>query len=163
MVLVNSTKGGHRVLTFLVGVAQIKGKDGLIDLLLVQHVVERRNNLVDGDGVKAQSQDTVESTKGKSKTRLAGCFGELLVLELQIPNLDGVFGNKATQTAGSISDLELAAVLLECGGRRRVVLAVEVAGDRATLGRRHPQVGATSVKDNLELLGRGTDFDLGEV
>ena len=44
-----------------------------------------------------------------------------------------------------------------------VVLAVEIASDRATLGRRHPEVGAASIEDDLEALWRSTDGDLGEI
>jgi hypothetical protein len=60
-------------------------------------------------------------------------------------------------------DLELGAVLLVSRGSGRVVLGVEVAGDAATLLGRNPEVGATSVENDLEALGRSTDGDLGEV
>ena len=44
-----------------------------------------------------------------------------------------------------------------------VVLAVEVAGDGAAVCGWDPEVGATSVKDNLELLRRVADGNLREV
>ena len=44
-----------------------------------------------------------------------------------------------------------------------VVLVVEVASNRATVRRGDPQVGAASVEDDLELLGRVADGNLGEV
>jgi hypothetical protein len=44
-----------------------------------------------------------------------------------------------------------------------VILGVEVAGDGATFGRWDPEVGATSVKDNLKLLRGRTDGNLGKV
>lgn len=44
-----------------------------------------------------------------------------------------------------------------------VVLVVEVASDGATLGRGNPKVGAAGVKDDLELLRRVADGNLGEV
>jgi hypothetical protein len=40
---------------------------------------------------------------------------------------------------------------------------VEVAGDGVALGGRNPEVGASSVEDDLEVLGRGTERDLREV
>ena len=43
------------------------------------------------------------------------------------------------------------------------VLAVKIASDGATLRRRDPKVGASGVEDDLELLRRGADSNLGEV
>ena len=44
-----------------------------------------------------------------------------------------------------------------------VVLVVEVASDGATLRRGNPKVGAAGVEDDLELLRRVTNSNLGEV
>ena len=44
-----------------------------------------------------------------------------------------------------------------------VILVVEVASNGATVRRRDPQVGAAGVEDDLELLGRVADGNLGEV
>jgi hypothetical protein len=44
-----------------------------------------------------------------------------------------------------------------------VVLAVEIACDGITILRRNPEIGAASVEHDLEVLGRGTERDLGEV
>lgn len=44
-----------------------------------------------------------------------------------------------------------------------VVLVVEVASNGTTVRRGDPQVGAASVEDDLELLGRVADGNLGEV
>jgi hypothetical protein len=40
---------------------------------------------------------------------------------------------------------------------------VEPAGDRVALRRRHPQVGAARVEDDLELLRGRAERDLGEI
>lgn len=44
-----------------------------------------------------------------------------------------------------------------------VVLVVEIASDGTAVRRGDPQVGAASVEDDLELLGRVADGNLGEV
>lgn len=163
MVLVDTTEGGLRAVTFLVGIAQVESKHGLINKLLVDHVVEGRNHLVHGDGVVSKAENAVEATESKGQTRLVGGLGEVLAFNLQVTNLESVLGDKATQAAGSIADLELGAILLVCARRRRVIFAVEEAGNGAARLGWNPEVGATSVKDNLEGLGRGTNLDLREV
>jgi hypothetical protein len=67
----------------------------------------------------------------------------VLSLDLQVTNLKGVPRHEAAQAARSITNLELGAILLIGARRRRVILAVKEAGDRAALRRRDPQVGAT--------------------
>lgn len=161
--LVHTTKGGLGVVTLLVGVAQVESKLGLIQKLLVQHVVEGRDHLVDGDGVVSQTQDTIKAAEGKGQTRLASSLGEVLLLDLQVADLQGVLRHEAAQAARAVADLELGTVLLVGARRGRVILAVEEARDRGALGRRDPQVGATRVQNNLEGLGRSTEGDLGEV
>ena len=48
-----------------VGVAEIESKDGLIEQLLIHHVVERRWDVVDRNGVVAQTQNAIKSAEGK--------------------------------------------------------------------------------------------------
>lgn len=161
--LVDTTKGSDGVIAILVGVAKVESEHRLIHELLVDHVIEGRNHLVHGDGIIAKAENTIKATEGKSQTRLIGSFGEVLSLDLQVTDLEGVLRHEAAQAARSIANLKLGAILLVGARRRRVILAVEEAGNRAALRRRDPQVGATGVKDNLEGLGRGTNRDLGEV
>lgn len=97
--LVNTTKGSLRGITFFVAVAEVEGKDRLIKRLLVQHVIERRDNLVDGDGVESKTQDTVKAAKGESQARLVGGFGEVLVLDGNVADRHSVAGNKALKAA----------------------------------------------------------------
>lgn len=110
--LVHATECGLGLVTLLVGVTQVEGEHGLIQETLVQRVVEGRNHLIDGDGVKAQTQDTVEAAKGKSQTRLLGSLGEVLVLDLQVANLQSILGYEAAQATRSVPNGELGAVLL---------------------------------------------------
>lgn len=65
--------------------------------------------------------------------------------------------------AGAVLDRELGAVLLVAGRLARVVLAVEVAGDGAAGLGGDPEVGASGVEDDLEVLRWVADGDLGEV
>jgi hypothetical protein len=87
LALINTTESS---LGLLVGVAEVEGKDRLVKEALIKHVVERWDDLVDRDGVVSQTHDTVEPSKGKSKTRLGGSLGKVLTLDLEIANLEDV-------------------------------------------------------------------------
>lgn len=163
MVLVDATESRHGIVTLLVGVSKVEGKDGLVKKTLVKHVVEGRNNLVHGDGVITQAENAIEPAEGKGKTRLVGRLGEVLSLDLQVANLQGVLRNESAKAARAVLDGEFTAVLVIRTRGRRVILVVEVAGNRAAFARRNPKVRATSVQDNLELLGGSTQLDLREV
>lgn len=163
VLLVNTTKGSLGIVALLVGVAEIESEHRLIEQLLVQHVVERGDDPVDRDGVKAQTQDAVETAKGESQTGLARRLSEVLFLDREIANTDGILRDKARQAARPVADAEFRAVLLVGGRRRRIVLVVQVAGDGTALRRWHPQVGTASVKDDLEGLRRGANGDFREV
>lgn len=162
MVLVDATEDGLR-LRALVGVAKVEGEHGLVQQTLVERVVERRNNLVHADGVVTKTENTIEPAEGKRETGLGSGFCEVLVLDLQVTNLESVLGHETAERSRSVADLEVGAVLLVGRRSRRIVLGVEVASDRAALGRRDPKVGASGVKDDLEVLRRRSDGDLGEV
>lgn len=158
--LVNTTKD-NLALTLLVG--QVEGKDGLVQELLVDHLVEGGDDVVDRDGVVGQAHDTIKATKGKGQTGLLGSLGKVLALDLEVTDLDIIVGDETRQAAGSVVDLEFTTVLLVGGRGRRVVLGVEVAGNAAALLGRNPEVGAAGVEYDLEALGGVTDGDLGEV
>jgi hypothetical protein len=135
----------------------------LDELASVEHVVERRDDAVHTDGVVAETHDAVEPAEGKGKTGLGGGLSEVLVLHLEVADLEDIVGHEAAQLAGSVADLERGAVLLVRRRRGRVILGVQVAGDRVALGRRDPEVGAARVEDDLERLGWRAEGDLGEV
>lgn len=107
MVLVDSTKHGLRLVTLVIGVTQIEGDYWLVKETLVNHTVERRHDLVDTDGIIAETHDPIETTKCEGKARLFGGFGKVLVFNLDIPDLDCVLRDEAAQTAGAITDLEV--------------------------------------------------------
>jgi hypothetical protein len=163
VVLVDATEHGLALGALVVGVAEVEAEDRLVEQALLEHAVERRDNAVHRDGVVAKAHDAVEAAKGKGKAGLRGRLGEQLVLDLEVANLNSVLADVALKAARAIPDGEVGAVLLV--GRRLavVVLGVQVAGDRAAVTAGHPQVGATGVQDDLELLRRSADGDLGEV
>jgi len=68
------------------GVSKVKSKDWLIEQTLPDHGIEWRLNLVDGNGVITETQDSVKAAKGKCESRLVCDFGKQLILEGQIPN-----------------------------------------------------------------------------
>ena len=119
--------------------------------------------MVDRNSVISKTKDTIESTKGKGKTWLRGSLTEQLVLDFQVTHLDGVLGNVTLDGSRSVSDGKVGAVLLV--GRRAavVILLVEVASNGATVGRRDPEIGATGVHNDLELLWWVTNSNGGEV
>jgi hypothetical protein len=158
--LIDTTKGS---LALAILVIEVESKDGLVQKLLVDHLVEGRDHAVHGNAVIAETEDTVEATKGESQTGLLSGLSEVLVLDLEVADGDNIIGDETRQAARSVVDLELGAIFLISRGSGRVVLRVKVAGDAAALLGRNPEVGATSVENDLEALGRSTDGDLREV
>lgn len=144
-------------------VGEVEGEDLLVEEALLDHAVEGGNDLVDRDGVEAETQDAVEAAEGEGKSGLLDGLTEELVLDHQVADGDLVLGDVAADAAGAVLDGEFGAVLLVAGGLARVVLAVEVAGDGAARLGWNPEVGASGVKDDLECLWRVADGDLGEV
>jgi hypothetical protein len=163
VVLVDTTEHGLALSALVVGVAEVETEHGLIEETLLEHAVEWRNNAVHGDGVVAQTHDTVETAKGKGKTGLRSRLGEQLVLDLEVANLDSVLADVALKASGAVSDGKVGAVLLVGGRLAVVVLGVQVAGNGAAVAAGNPQVGATGVQYDLKLLRRGADGDLREI
>jgi hypothetical protein len=163
VVLVDTTEQGLALSALIVGVAEVEAEHGLVEQTLVDHAVERRDNAVHGDGVVAETHDTVEAAEGESEAGLRGSLSEQLVLDLEVADLDGVLADVALKAAGAIPDGEVGAVLLVGGRLAVVVLGVQVAGNGAAVTAGNPQVGATGVQNDLELLRRSADGDLGEV
>lgn len=85
------------------------------------------------------------------------------MFDLEITNPEGILRDKAAQTTGAISNLELGTVFLVRRRSGRVVLGVKIARNRATFLGWNPQVGASRVQDDLENLRWGTDGDVGEI
>lgn len=163
VVLVDTTEDGLGLSLLVVGVAEVEGEDRLVEQVLVNHRVERRGDLVDTDGVVSKTEDTVEAAEGESQARLLSGLTEELVLDLDVTNLDSVLRDVTLNSTRAVADGKVGAVLLV---RRRVavvVLVVEIASDGTAVRRGDPQVGAASVEDDLELLGRVADGNLGEV
>lgn len=134
VVLVDTTENGLGLRLLVIGVAKVEGEDGLVKKALLDSGVEGRDDAVDTDGVVAETQDTVETAKGKGKTRLRGSFTEELVFDLEVTDLDSVLGDVTLYGTRAVSDGKVRAILLV---RRRitvVVLLVEVASDGAAVG-----------------------------
>lgn len=164
VVFVNATEHCLGLITFAVGsVAEVEGKDGFVKHALVDHVVEWRNDLVHGNRVIPKAKNTIESAEGEGQARLAGRLTKVLVLDLQIANLNSILGDESSNTSRAIRNLKGRAILLVSRRLRRVVLRVEIARDRAAFGGWNPEVGAASVENDFELLGRGADGDVREV
>ena len=112
VVLVDATEDGLGLSLLVVGVTEVEGEDGLIKQVLGDHLIERRRDLVNTDGIVTQTEDTVESAKGESKTGLLGSFTEELVLNLDVTDLDSVLGDVTLDGTRAVADSEVGAVLL---------------------------------------------------
>jgi hypothetical protein len=162
VVLVNSAKDNlGRLIAILA--REVEGKDGLVDEALVDHLVEGRDDAVDGQSVEAHAQNTVETAESKGKTGLAGGLGKVLTLDLEVTNGESVLGDETLHATGAVADLEVGAVLLVRGRSGRIILLVQVASNAAARLAGNPKVGATSVENDLEVLGGITDGDFREV
>lgn len=93
-------------LALLVGTSKVESKDGFVKKTLVNHGVERRNNLVDRDRVITKAQNTVELAEGESQTRLRSSLSEDLILNFKVPDLKGVLRYKTAQATRAVADLE---------------------------------------------------------
>ena len=91
VILVHATKHGLRFVALtVVGVAEIEGDDRLVKKALVNHIIERWNNLVNANRIIAETHDSIEATEGKSKARFLSSFSKVLTLDLDVANLDSV-------------------------------------------------------------------------
>jgi len=102
------TKSGNSIIK----ISKIESEDLLVKEALLDHVVKGWHNFVDGDGVIAQTQDTIKSTKGEGQARFAGGLTKFLLLDLQVSNLKGVLRDEPCNASRAISDLEVRPILL---------------------------------------------------
>src|SRR5204863_3678788 len=82
VIFVDPTEGSFRFISLFVAVTQVETEHWLIQQILIQHVVERRYNPIDGDGVISKPKNAIESAEGESKTWFAGCLSEVLPYHL---------------------------------------------------------------------------------
>lgn len=112
VVLVDTAKDDLGV---ILAAAEVKGKDGLVNELLVDHGVEGRNDTLDSDAVKAETENAVKATEGESQARLAGGLAKVEVLDVDIADGEGILGDKTLHLTGTVADLKLGAVGLVGG------------------------------------------------
>lgn len=163
MVVVDTSEDSLGVITLSVGIAEVESEDLLVEESLVDHAVEWWDDLVDGDGVESKTKDAVEATERESQSWLLGGLSEVLALDLQVADGKVVVGDESLHAAGAVVDLKRGSVGLVGVGLGGVILAVEVAGDRAALLGWNPEVGGAGVEDDLEGLWWIAEGDLGEV
>jgi len=108
---------------------QVEAKDGLVDQALVDKVVEGRDDTLDGDGVIAETKDTVKLAKGKGKTRLLDRLAKGLILDDDAADVEVVVADNTLERTRAVLNAKLSAVGLEGLGLVRVVAAVEEAGN----------------------------------
>ena len=160
LVLVDTAKD-NLGLAILVG--EVEGEDGLINELLLNHLVERRGDPVHCDSRVAETKNSIKAAKGKSQAGLARSLGKELVIDGNVTNGHSVLRDEAAEATRAILNLKARSVLLVRRRLGRLVLVVEVAGDGAALGRGNPKVGAAGIQNYLEGLGWRSEGNFGEV
>lgn len=156
--LVVTTEG--QLTEVLGGVTKVETELSGLNQVLLNQVLEGGRDVVDGEDREGKTQDTVELAELVSTTKTRGIsdFGEDLVLDNKATHVQHVLGLEASNRARTVLNVESSTVL-DVGGRLGgVILGVSAAAGVA-LGGSDPQVRATSVEDDLELLGRGTEVD----
>ena len=86
-----------------------------------------------------------------------------MVFDLEVPNAQDVLGDEASYLTGAIANTKFGAILLVGRRSRGVIFLVKIAGNRAAGGAWNPEVGAASVEDDLEFLGRRAESNGAEV
>ena len=146
----------------VVGVlGQPEGENVLVNELLVHDVVPDGGDGVDGDGLESKTEDTIELGSKEGDSRLGGGLSEGLVGDMEVRDVEDIGGKETRKTTSSVLDLKVLTIGRRGGGSSGVVLVVGLTSDvtTATGGGRDPKVGGTSVKDDSEWLGGGTELD----
>lgn len=92
--------------------AELECEDGLVEELLVDHLVEGGYDAVNGDAVKCEAEDAIKLSECESEAGLRGRLCKVLMLYDEVSDAESVLGDEPLHCAGSILDLEYCAVLL---------------------------------------------------
>jgi len=136
---------------------EIEGEHGLADESLVDEVVPDRGCVVDRDGIKGKTHDSVKLAKVKGDTVLLGDLTKVLVDNSQVAETDRVARDESVDASASVEDIEISSVGLVCAAGSAVITVVMAASKLSALLAGNPEVGAASVEDDLEGLGRSSD------
>ena len=110
--------------------------------------------MIDRDGIISHSENAVESTERKGKTRFLSCLGEKLILNRHARKVQSIGTHESGKTATAISNLERGAILLVRGRSRGVVLGMEKTGDGRTFRGRNPKIRTSRIEHDFECLWR---------
>lgn len=162
---VDTTQNQFTTLSSGTVTGQVEGEDIGVNQTLGVHVVEGRDDIVDGNRLVGHTEDTIEAGSNKAGTGFRGGFGEGLGLDGQTIDGDGIGGQVAGQTARAVLDGEGFTVSNIGGGGRGIVLVVVLAGGvgGSAAGSGDPQVGGARIEQNFEFLWWSTDGDLAVV
>lgn len=138
---------------------QPKPKLGGLDKAGRDALVEDGGDTVNGDSLPSHPEYTVELGLHEGDAGLHGGLSEGAVGDVDATEVDQVIVQVALHGAAAVLDGEVAPVNLVGGRLGRGVLLVVEAGWGLAGGARHPQVGAASVEQHIEVLGRRADGD----
>jgi len=136
--------------------SKVEGEHGVLDKTLVEKVVPDRSGVVNGDGVEGKTHDSVKLAKVEGDAVLLGDLTKVLRLDLQIAKSNGILRDEAVDATAAIENIKGCAIGNIGAALGAVVTVVMLAGKLLAVDAREPEVGAASIKDNLELLLRST-------
>jgi hypothetical protein len=146
MILVSAAQGQFTAFGTAGWIAtQPEGEDGLVAFAAVDQVGEWSGQVVDGDGIIAHAQDTVEFAHQEGPTGFHCALGESLLVNAQgivlAAEANFIIGDRTIQLAATVSDEEF----VLCGFARARLSALELlmqyAGHALAALARYPQVG----------------------
>jgi len=153
-----------------VGLGHPDGEQRLRQQFLVDHGLDWRFHLIDGQRLEGQAQNTVHRLIGEEGSQFGGNTES--VVHAQVAQANFVFTDVSRARASSVFNGERLAIIFEGAGLRGVELvlasarvldvgsrSIAIVAGLATEGG-HPQVGTASVHNDGELLGRCTDGDV---
>jgi len=140
-----------------IGLSEGEREQVVGELVLADEGVHNGLSMINRDGGPCETEDSVKFANaiGQSETRDISDLSKGLGINGEVAHGNSVGGEKSRDWSTSVLDVEDGAVLHVAGALGVVVLGVAAAV--FALGGWHPKVGATSIKDHVEGLGRGSD------
>mmetsp|Transcript_1556 Transcript_1556/g.3151 ORF Transcript_1556/g.3151 Transcript_1556/m.3151 type:complete len:206 (-) Transcript_1556:278-895(-) len=144
-------------------VSQVERKDGLIQLVLLEGILKDSCSPIDTDGGETQSKDSIKFAKGVGNSKTTSILDLTEPLSFNdnvIRDSDRILGEVTRHASTSVHDFEIGSILQVC--RTSLVIILGLLSNEwkstvfaANLG--DPKIGRSSVKNDLEGLGRSSN------
>lgn len=130
----------------------------VIDESLSDHIVEDGGDTVLRDGSPGHTQDSVETSGSEVKGQV-GHFSKGSSLDRKSTEGDSILGKETFDSSRSVLDFKFSSVGFKSTRCIFMVPVLQEANNFSALSRRNPEVGRTSIEDDLKFLGRSTNLD----